>query len=529
MTPTTGSSNLPSASIAAPRRPGIRAGALSGILSAALALALGQALAGLVGAASSPIIAVGGAAIDATPEFLKSFAIRTFGTNDKAVLVSGIVLILALAAALIGVFATRRIQLGWAGIGLFGVVGLAAVMTRPGAQPVDLLPTVVGVALAGVALTGLIRAAVNDSNRLDPALAGDPQARPGRRQFLKATGLVGGLAIAGGGLGFLGLSRRAPDASGFNLPTPADIGPATPAKAGVAIDGVSPFVTPNGDFYRVDTALIPPSVDPTTWRLRIHGMVDHELNLDLAQLLARPSIERDITLTCVSNEVGGPYAGNARWIGIPLKALLEEAGVQAGADQLISRSIDGFTSGTPTAIVMDGRDAILAVGMNGQALPVEHGYPVRMIVPGLYGYVSATKWLVDLELSTFASFDAYWVQRGWKQQAPIKTMARIDAPKPLANLPAGQVAIGGVAWAQHRGIDKVEVKVDDGSWTTADLAPIDTVDTWRQWSYRWAATSGRHTITVRATDGTGTTQTEARADAFPDGATGWHSLVVTVS
>ncbi len=528
MTPTTGRSDLPSVHVAAPRRVGFRAGAFSGILSAALALAVGQALASLFDPLSSPVIAVGGAAIDATPEFLKSFAIRTFGTNDKPVLIAGIFVVLAIAAATIGLLATRRISLGWAGIGLFGLVGLAAVLTRPGATTPDAMPVVVGVLVGGVALTRLVRSAEPGSVPADQT-AGGPQFNAGRRRFIVTSGVVGGLTVLAGGLGIAGISRRTPSTAGFTVPTPGDIGPATPAGAGVVIDGVPSFITANSEFYRVDTALIPPALDPASWRLRIHGMVDHELNLDLGQLLARPLIERDITLTCVSNEVGGPYAGNARWIGIPLKALLEEAGVQAGADQIVSRSSDGFTAGTPTAIVMDGRDALLAVAMNGQPLPVEHGYPVRMIVPGLYGYVSATKWLVDLELTTFSAFDAYWVQRGWKQQAPIKTMARIDAPKPLANLPAGKVAIGGVAWAQHRGIDRVEVQVDDGPWTNADLAPVDTLDTWRQWSYAWTATSGRHAITVRATDGTGTTQTEARSDAFPDGATGWHSLVVTVS
>ncbi|MGH2512845.1 MAG: molybdopterin-dependent oxidoreductase, partial [Candidatus Limnocylindrales bacterium] len=351
----------------------------------------------------------------------------------------------------------------------------------------------------------------------------------GRRRFLVASTAAGGLAVLGGGIGLAGLARPTTATAGLTVPVPGDIGPATPADAGVAVRGVAPFITPNRDFYRVDTALIPPVVDPSTWRLRIHGMVDRELNLDLASLLARPSIERDITLTCVSNPVGGPYVGNARWVGIPLKALLEEAGVQTGADQIVSRSVDGFTVGTPTAIAMDGRDAILAVGMNGQPLPVEHGFPVRMLVPGLYGYVSATKWLTDLELTTFAAYDPYWVARGWKPQAPIKTMARIDSPAAFVGLATGPVVIGGVAWAQHRGIERVEVKVDDGPWTEASLAEVDTLDTWRQWSHPWIATAGRHSLTVRATDGTGTTQPEERAEPFPDGATGWHSLVVTVS
>ncbi len=251
--------------------------------------------------------------------------------------------------------------------------------------------------------------------------------------------------------------------------------------------------------------------------------------LSLAELLALPTIERDITLACVSNQVGGPYVGNARWIGVPLAVVLELAGVQPGADQIVSRSIDGMTIGTPTAVALDGRDAMLAVAMNGLPLPPVNGYPVRMLVPGLYGYVSATKWLVELELTTFAAYDPYWVQRGWAPEAPIKTMSRIDTPKPLSSVPAGRVAIGGVAWAQHRGIDRVEVRIDDGEWQAATLATLDTVDTWRQWTLPWEATPGRHRLEVRAQDGDGVIQTDVRNEPFPDGATGWHSVVMTVT
>jgi DMSO/TMAO reductase YedYZ molybdopterin-dependent catalytic subunit len=258
-------------------------------------------------------------------------------------------------------------------------------------------------------------------------------------------------------------------------------------------------------------------------------MVDREITLTLADLLAYPTIERDITLTCVSNEVGGEYAGNARWIGIPLASVLEEAGVQAGADQIVSRSIDGMSIGTPTAVALDGRDAMLAIAMNGEPLPPVHGYPVRMIVPGLFGYVSACKWLVELELTTFDAYDPYWVQRGWVKEAPIKTMSRIDAPKPLVQVPAGKIAIAGVAWAQHRGIEKVEVRIDGAEWATARLADVDTIDTWRQWVLDWDATPGLHTLETRATDATDATQPETRATPFPEGATGWHSVVMTVT
>jgi DMSO/TMAO reductase YedYZ molybdopterin-dependent catalytic subunit len=303
-----------------------------------------------------------------------------------------------------------------------------------------------------------------------------------------------------------------------------------PAGAALHVTDLSPFITPNSEFYRVDTALIVPAVPAEDWTLRIHGMVDREVTLDFEQLLALDLIERDITLTCVSNEVGGSYVGNARWVGAPLAALLEEAGIDPAADQLVSRSVDGFTVGTPTAAVTDGRDAMLAVQMNGEPLPLEHGFPVRMVVPGLYGYVSATKWISELELTTFDAFDPYWVRRGWAPQAAIKTQSRIDTPRPLAKVPAGPAVIAGVAWAQHRGIDRVEVRVDAGPWREADLAAQDTVDTWRQWRLDWdAAEPGSHTLQVRATDATGATQTSDRAEPFPDGATGQHQLVVTVT
>ncbi|MEV8405612.1 molybdopterin-dependent oxidoreductase, partial [Streptomyces niveus] len=304
--------------------------------------------------------------------------------------------------------------------------------------------------------------------------------------------------------------------------------------ADLGVRGLSSFTTPNKDFYRVDTALVVPRVDANSWRLRIHGKgVSRPLTVSFQDLLRRKLIERDITLTCVSNEVGGPYVGNARWIGVPLADLLAEAGVRppskgGPADQLVSRSVDGMTIGTPVDTVMDGRDAMLAVGMNGEPLPFDHGFPVRMVVPGLYGYVSACKWLEDLELTTFDDYDAYWVKRSWSREAPIKTQSRIDTPRPFASPKAGKVPVAGVAWAQHRGIERVEVRVDGGSWNPAKLAAEDSEDTWRQWLWEWPATSGSHTLEVRATDRDGNTQTDKRVGTVPDGATGWHSVVVAV-
>jgi DMSO/TMAO reductase YedYZ molybdopterin-dependent catalytic subunit len=296
----------------------------------------------------------------------------------------------------------------------------------------------------------------------------------------------------------------------------------------VQVPGASPYVVPNGDFYRIDTALYPPQVDPSTWELRIHGMVRNPITITWQQLLRRPMVERYVTLTCVSNEVGGDLVGNALWLGTPIKALLEEAGPLPGADQVIQRSVDGWTCGSPTAALLDGRDALLAVGMNGQPLPIAHGFPVRMVVPGLYGYVSACKWITEIEVSRFSDFDAYWVPRGWSQQAPIKTESRIDTPRDGAERKAGTVAVAGVAWAQHRGISKVEVQIDDGSWQQATLAATVSSDTWREWSFAWPAAHGKHSVRVRATDATGETQTSEPADPAPNGASGWHTVQVQV-
>jgi DMSO/TMAO reductase YedYZ molybdopterin-dependent catalytic subunit len=287
-------------------------------------------------------------------------------------------------------------------------------------------------------------------------------------------------------------------------------------------------VTRNADFYRIDTALVAPQVRPGSWRLDVGGMVDRPLTLTYRDLLSRPLVERDITMICVSNEVGGRYTGTARWLGVPLRDVLMDAGVRPGADQVVSRSVDGWTCGTPTSVVMDGRDALIAVGMNGEPLPVAHGFPARLIVPGLYGFVSGTKWLREIELSTFEAFDPYWARRGWAKKAPIKTMARIDTPRGLSNLRAGKTAVAGMAWAIHRGVAQVEVRVDDDPWQVARLGAVPSNDTWRQWVFEWDAPPGRHTITARATDGTGEVQTEDRAEPIPDGASGWHAIVVLV-
>jgi DMSO/TMAO reductase YedYZ molybdopterin-dependent catalytic subunit len=347
---------------------------------------------------------------------------------------------------------------------------------------------------------------------------------------LKASAATVGIA-AGAGLAGRLLAERASVTTAqktLRIPKPASLAKLPP---GVNLDvpGISPFVTSNSAFYRVDTAISLPQVDPRSWQLRIHGMVEREVTLTFDELIKRPLIEDYITLCCVSDPVGGPYIGNALWLGTKLSSLLREAGIKAGADQLMCTSVDGFTSGTPVQTVMDGRDALLAVAMNGTALPVAHGFPARMVVPGLYGYVSATKWVTDINVTTFAGNDAYWAQRGWSQQAPIKTECRIDVPTGDNQLKAGRTAIAGVAWAQHKGIDAVHVRVDKGPWNQATLATVPGIDTWRQWSWEWDAPGGNHTIEARATDATGYTQTSVLEAVEPNGATGYPMVAVTVA
>lgn len=528
--------------------------ALGGLIAGFAALAAGELASAAIRPQSGPVTVVGGAAIDRTPPSLKDFAVRNFGTADKLVLQLGILAVLAVFALALGIVALRYRSAGAAAVLLFGAVGAAAAATRPDTAALDPLPSVLG-ALVGAAvlyaLTGRLAwrpvgrgrllstgSAARTALRTSPEQPA-PTAAFDRRGFALAAAAT---AAASAGAGLLGRSlnasrgaRAAVSRTAVRLPRPHSPAAAIPRGADLRLPGLSPFTTPNASFYRVDTALVVPRVDATTWRLRLHGKgVRNELSLGFQDLLERELIERNITLTCVSNEVGGPYTGNARWIGVRLADLLREAGVRPPshgglADQLVARSVDGMTIGSPVEAVMDGRDAMLALGMNGEPLPFAHGFPVRMVVPGLYGYVSACKWLTDLELASFADYDAYWVERSWSPQAPVKTESRIDTPKPFASLTAGTIAVAGVAWAQHKGIDRVEVRVDGGPWRTARLAAEDTADTWRQWLWEWPATAGSHTLEVRAADRTGYTQTDQRVGTIPDGATGWHSVVVTVT
>jgi len=494
-----------------------RRGALSGLVAAAVALAVGELVAGIGGTRRAPVIVVGDAFIDRVPRGVKDWAIDTFGTADKVALLVGIYAVIALAAAGVGVLAVRRFVLGAAGIAVFGAVGVLAALAEDDTGTAEVLAPVLG-ALAGIAaLRALIRrsgrALVGEADRLPPSTAE-------RRVFL---GLAAGAVVfATVGRALQGRVSAAASRMAVRLPRPTRRAGAIPDGADFGIDGLAPFVTANADFYRIDTALLVPQVTTDGWTLTITGRVDRELTLTYDDLLDRELVEADVTIACVSNEIGGDLVGNARWLGTPLLPLLDEAGIDPGADQLVARSVDGFTAGMPLTAIRDGRTALVAIGMNGVPLPIRHGFPARVIVAGLYGYVSATKWLEELELTTFADFDPYWIKRGWAVEAPVKTASRIDVAR------AGMIA--GVAWAPTKGIEKVEVRIDEGPWRECELSHEVHGDTWRQWRYRWDdAESGEHIVTVRATDGTGETQTDERAEPFPDGATGWHSRRVRIS
>jgi DMSO/TMAO reductase YedYZ molybdopterin-dependent catalytic subunit len=544
-------------------------------VTALVALGVAQIVAAFIDSQlGGPVNAVGELSIDHSPAAVKNFAIREFGSNDKTVLVWGIRAVLIILAAVIGILALRKLWHGMVGLAVFVGIGVYAAESQPTATAKDVLPTLIGGAAAAFFIWGASRLAGRAPARPDagslperqalpftgrpgvtpgqtaeagpqemppggqppPAEAAVPAPTPDRRKFLLVSagaGVAGAVAYAGGS--WLANARNVTDiqkATFKLLPSAATPAPPLPRGYDLRIPGLSSFITPNSNFYRVDTAIVLPEIVPATWSLRIHGMVQRELMLSFDQLIRRPMLEDYVTLCCVSNPVGGPYIGNAKWLGASLRTLLQEAGIKAGADQLLCTSADGFTSGTPVQTAMDGRDALLAVAMNDTALPVAHGFPVRLVIPGLYGYVSACKWITDIEVTTYAANASYWAQRGWSAQAPIKTESRIDVPTLGGTIKAGQqTAIAGVAWAQHKGIEAVEVRIGNGPWQPARLSAVPDIDTWRQWVYYWDENvqPGNYLIEARATDKTGFTQTSLQEPEVPNGASGYPSVQVTVS
>jgi DMSO/TMAO reductase YedYZ molybdopterin-dependent catalytic subunit len=503
---------------------------LAGVAAASVALGVAQLVGIPFGARADARAAIGSVAVDLTPGPIKEWAIQTLGSLDKLFVAIVVLVAIATIAAIAGTLETQRRPLGSAAIGAAGILGCIAVLSRQGATALDTIPTVAGAA-CGVATLRLLtrRFWPGLRNSEDSADHDEPDA--GRRRLVML-GLLGFGVVSGvvGGVITRMAHSVATDRNSFALPRPRTSAPPIPADVqpnGVALPS---FITASADFYRVDTALSVPQLSHGDWRLRIHGMVDHEATYRFDDLAHFDVVETVTTLTCVSNPVGGKLISTGIWTGYRVADLLAVAGVHADADMMLSTSIDGFTAGTPVGALTDGRDALLAVGLNGQPLPIEHGYPARLVVPGLYGYVSATKWVVEMELTRFDRAQAYWTRQGWAPRGPIKTESRIDVPTGGQKVPMGPVVFGGVAWAQNRGVRAVEVRIDDGVWQPAGLGASYSNETWRLWSFPWQAKSpGKHTITVRATDNTGAVQTADQVGSVPDGATGWHTVNFTVA
>jgi DMSO/TMAO reductase YedYZ molybdopterin-dependent catalytic subunit len=523
-------------------RAGAAAGA--GLAATVLGLGAGELTAALLDPAASPVAGVGGALIDAAPSWAKDAAIAVFGTSDKLALELLIGAVALGAGALTGILEQRRPPWGRVVAGVVAAAGAVIATTRPDAGLVAWLPSVVAGLVTVLGLGFLVtreRTSATPSRERAPVIRTGPEGDtsalsateggPTRRSFLLWSGgaaAVGVLLLVGGTVLRAGSQAVESVRSALRLPPPAKSAPPIPAGAQVDVPGMTPVVTPNDSFYRIDTAIVVPNVNPADWSLRIHGLVANEVTLTWDQLLALPLEESVTTLMCVSNEVGGDLIGNAVWLGYPVRELLARAVPSADADMVLSRSIDGFTASTPIEALTDDRNAILAVGMNGEPLPLVHGFPVRMVVPGLYGYVSATKWITELEVTRYADATAYWTERGWSPKGPVKLESRIDVPRTSA-LAVGDTVIAGVAWQQHVGVSGVEVRIDEGTWMPAQLATAISDDTWVQWSLPWNATSGQHRIQCRAISATGEVQTGTVASTVPDGATGWDSRTVSVS
>lgn len=509
--------------------------AACGVLAVGLGVIGGELAAAALSPSVTPVSAVGSAVIDALPAGVKDWAITLFGTADKAVLLGTIGVLITGIALAVGILEYRRAYAGRAVVLGFGLIGVAAVASRPQSSTVSFAAPVVAALIALLVLDALVRSLRSWTRHAADGGAGTAAAR---RRFLQGAGGAAVVAVAAGGAATnvrWSQTDVARQRASIPLPDPAEgtVPPAegsfVPDGADLGIQGISALVTPAADFYRIDTALVVPVVDPARWSLRVTGLVEREVEITLEELLALPLVERHITLACVSNPVGGDLTGTARWLGWPVRELLARAGVRPGADMVLSRSVDGFTAGTPLEALTDGRDSLLAVGMNGEPLPVEHGFPVRLVVPGLYGFVSATKWVEELTVTRFADDAAYWSTRGWSERGPVKTSSRIDVPRPNASIPAGTVVVGGVAWAQHRGVAGVDVRVDGGAWQSATLARPISADTWCQYAATLELAAGPHTVQARAVDRDGGIQSEASVDPAPDGAEGLHTVTFTVT
>lgn len=511
--------------------------AFAGAVAVGSAIAIGELAAGVIEGIPSPLLAVARFLVDIQPAGAKEIVVALFGTNDKAAFQVAIVLVALVVGALVGRLAVRRPDVASLVIVAFAGAGFAASLREPGAQATLALAAAGAEAVVGsMVLQRLILLVPNPGTR--PGRNGTPgiDAVDWRRRAILRSGgaiAVGSIAVATLGRYLLQQQQVPPPSTGGTVvpAKPADLPPGADIATGdLTSAGLTPIVMPNAGFYRIDTAFVVPTVDRATWKLKVSGMVDRQVELTYDELAALPIVEQYVTIACVSNEVGGDLVGNAKWTGVALRDVLEMAGVQTAADQLVGRSVDGFTAGMPVEWVMDtSRTPMIALQMNGEPLPRAHGYPARLIIPGLYGYVSATKWLSELELTRFDTFQAFWVPRGWAAKAPILTQSRIDVPRQGTDLKAGHTPVAGVAWAPDRGISKVQVRIDQGDWAPARLSAAISKATWVQWLYDWDATPGNHVIEVRATDGTGEIQTDQETPPPPDGARGHHRITVAVS
>ncbi|MFC4125502.1 molybdopterin-dependent oxidoreductase [Nocardia rhizosphaerae] len=513
---------------------------VAGIVAAALVLGVAELVAVFAGAQSAPAYALGATVVDHTPDGVREWAIQTFGTSDKAVLFACMGVVAVVVAGLAGLVERTDRAIGSIAFGAFGVVAAVIGASRAG-SPAGALPALLGTAAGILALRALTRridaaapalgattVPASDDSAVTVSRSG--AAGVGRRPILGGIAATGVFAVGAGLAGrLLGGARSnvSAERATVALPSPATPLPELPPEADLRVPGLTPYLTSNREFYRIDTALIVPQVSTDSWSLRIHGLVEREVVLSWDDLARRTPVERLVTLACVSNPINGDLIGNARWLGYRVDELLAEAGPRPEADMVLSHSTDGWNAGTPLSALTDGRDALLAIGMNGEPLPVEHGYPARLVVPGLYGYVSATKWVTELEVTRFDRATAYWTRRGWSARGPIKTGTRIDTPRGRGRIPQGRTTIAGVAWAQHRGITGVEVQIDNGDWQPARLSTEVSIDTWRQWVFEWDATPGQHTIRARSADPAGT-QTAVGQDVIPDGATGYPTLTIQV-
>lgn len=506
------------------------AAALSGVVAAAVFLAIAELAALVFARGSSPLLTVGSFVIDIVPRWAKEFAIETFGANDKLFLLISLGVAVLVAALVAGVLQYLRPPLGVVLLVAAGVFAGATTITRAGATPLAVVPVILGLAAGVTILILLSRRLPSRRRTVDTDADGAPAAFD-RRGFFRIAGIsAAGAIVVGVGARIVNVTTSSITAIREALKLPAPKSTVTiPDGAEVDVDGISPLFTPNDKFYRVDTALTVPSVDPGTWTLTVDGMVGEQVTITFDELLAMGLDEYVITMTCVSNEVGGSLLGNAKWLGIPVRDVLKRAMPDSDADMVLSTSVDGFTASTPIDSLTDPDiDAILAVAMNGEPLPLEHGFPVRMVVPGLYGYVSATKWLTKLTVTTFDKDEAYWTPRGYDAKAPIKLSSRIDTPRIDKQVPTGPTKIAGVAWAQTVGIEKVEVSIDNGDWQSVNLSTAINDDTWVQWWLDWDATSGTHYVAVRATDKAGNLQIEEQAPIAPNGSSGWQRTLIRV-